>query len=184
MDVEYDHREIDLSDKPEDFVELSPTGKVPMIVEEDFVLYESQVINDYLVESYGWNEAYPEDLQLKYRHKVCMKQWDSTVLGPVYGSFGPSNDLEDDWPDMKPELEYLETVADATDSTDRLLSFHLAPFWARFRWLEDYTTFPDRVREIGNLGTWLDGLLEESPVQSTLPERDWAVEQYEKHYVN
>ena len=184
MDVEYDHREIDLNDKPEEFIERSPTGKVPMIVEDDFVLYESQIINDYLVESQGWTGAYPDNLHLKYRQKVCMKQWDSTVLGPVYESLGPSNDLEDAWEDMEPELEYLWDVARETDSTDCLLAFHLAPFWARFSWLQEYTSFPDRVRQIGELAEWLDGLLEESPVRETLPDREWAIEQYEKHYVD
>lgn len=184
LNVDFELEEIDLSDKPRDFVELSPTGKVPMIVEDDFVLYESQVINDYLVDRHGWEDAYPEDLRLEYRHKVAMKQWDGTVLEPVYASLADDDALAEHWGDIEPELEYLADVVSVTESTDNLLAFHLAPFWARFQWLSEYTDFPDRVRGIDGLAGWLDSTLEEEPVRGTLPDRDWAVKQYEKNYVD
>lgn len=183
MDVDFQLEEIDLSDKPSDFVELSPTGKVPMIVEDDFVLYESQVINDYLVDRHDWDEAYPEDLRLKYRQKVAMKQWDSTVLEPVYASLSEDSVLSEQWGDIEPELEYLSGVISATESTDNLLAFHLAPFWARFCWLSEHTSFTERVRKLDGIADWLDSTLEEEPVRETLPDRDWAIEQYEKNYV-
>jgi len=184
MDVEFELREIDLDDKPDEFVEISPTGKVPMIVEDDFILYESQIINDYFVDLYNWDEAYSENLQLKYRQKVCMKQWDSTVLGPVYNSLGDSEALDEHWDDIRPELHYLSEVVEAVNhETESLFAYHFAPFWARFNWLDEYTTFPDRVREMDQLSSWLDRTLEEPPISETLPDPDWARKQYEESYV-
>ncbi len=183
MDVEFDLHEIDLSDKPREFVKRSPTGKVPMIVEDDFVLYESQILNDYLVDRFGWNEAYADDLQLEYQQKVCMKQWDSIVLGPVYGSLSDPNKLDENWEDIEAELEYLsEVVQRSSRKTRSLFAYHFAPFWARFCWLDDYTAFPERVGRFPSLSKWFDRVLEEPPVSETLPDPQWARQQYEKHY--
>lgn len=185
LDLDFELREIDLDNKPEDFVELSPTGKVPMLVEDDFVLYESQIINDYLVSTYNWDSAYASDERLEHRQKVCMKQWDSTILGTVYESLSQPGKIENEWEDMKAELEYLLDVVNATNrETNNLFSYHFAPFWARFRWLEDHTPFPRKVEEIGSLAEWLDSTLDDKPISKTLPDREWAVEQYEEHYVN
>jgi glutathione S-transferase len=47
--ITHERRYIDLSDKPDWFLELSPTGKVPLLwVDEQSVLFESAVICEYL----------------------------------------------------------------------------------------------------------------------------------------
>ncbi|HVK98495.1 MAG TPA: glutathione S-transferase family protein [Dongiaceae bacterium] len=49
--IPYERRYIDLSDKPEWFIELSPTGKVPLLwVDRQAALFESAVICEYLNE--------------------------------------------------------------------------------------------------------------------------------------
>ncbi|MFB6346148.1 MAG: glutathione S-transferase family protein, partial [bacterium] len=179
MDVEFELSEIDLHDKPEEFVELSPTGKVPMLVEDDYVLYESQVINDYLVERYEWDGAYADDLRLKYRQKVTMKQFDSTVLGPFYESLSDPEVLRETEEGIISELEYLNDVVRQTDrSTDNLFAYHFAPFWARMTWLEEWSPFPGWVREITPLSNWLDKSLEQPVIQQTLPDKESAVKTY------
>jgi glutathione S-transferase len=40
--------EIDLDDKPEWLGELTPTRRVPVIRHDDFVLWESATVNEYL----------------------------------------------------------------------------------------------------------------------------------------
>jgi glutathione S-transferase len=44
--VEYDYTEIDLSDKPDWFLEISPRGKVPVLTVDDEPIFESNVINE------------------------------------------------------------------------------------------------------------------------------------------
>jgi glutathione S-transferase len=185
LNVEFDHREIDLRNKPDDFIEKSPTGKVPMITDGDFVLYESQIINDYLVEEYGWSRAYSEKLRLKHQQRVCMKQWDSVVIGPVYESLSQPDALDEQWDDIEPELEFLETIVEKSDQrTDSLFAYHFAPFWARFRWLSDYTSFPSRIDAYDVLNGWLNRILEEEPITATLPDPDEATSRYVENYVD
>ncbi len=184
IEVEYELSEIDLSDKPSEFLKLSPTGKVTMLVEDDFVLYESQMINDYLVELFEWEQAYPGDLRLEYRQKVAMKQWDSVILEPFYEGLSDPVALLDAEEKIRPELEQLASVVrDIDGATDNLFAFHFGPFWARMTWLRKYTAFPDWVREQDGLGEWMDGILDEPPIAETLPDPEWTVQQYEENYV-
>src|SRR5215211_4281799 len=48
--VDFEVREVDLSNKSEEFLAASPTGKVPVVVMDGDSLYESNVINQYLEE--------------------------------------------------------------------------------------------------------------------------------------
>ncbi len=48
----YEHIEIDLQNKPADFMAISRYGKVPALFDDDHHIYESVVINEYLDESY------------------------------------------------------------------------------------------------------------------------------------
>ena len=64
IDFEVDY--IDLSNKPEWFLDLSPTGKVPTLEVttddgEQVVLFESLVINEYLEEAAGGESMFPSE---------------------------------------------------------------------------------------------------------------------------
>jgi len=50
LGLPYEVRYVDLTAKPEWFLQLSPTGKVPLLLVNDEVLFESQVILEYLSE--------------------------------------------------------------------------------------------------------------------------------------
>lgn len=51
--VDFEVREVDLSNKSEEFLAASPTGKVPVVVVDDDSIYESNVVNQYLDEITG-----------------------------------------------------------------------------------------------------------------------------------
>ncbi|MEG8048989.1 glutathione S-transferase family protein [Sphingomonas aurantiaca] len=66
---------IDLSAKPDWFLALSPTGKVPVLKvrqagAEDAVLFESVVICEYLDETQGGASMYPYDALARARHRA------------------------------------------------------------------------------------------------------------------
>jgi glutathione S-transferase len=48
--VDFQVTEIDLSDKPANFSEISPYGKVPVILHGEDRVWESAIINEYLEE--------------------------------------------------------------------------------------------------------------------------------------
>lgn len=65
-DVPYKKRKIDLSNRPDWFKKSAPLGKVPLLIVDDKVLFESMVICEYL------NEAY--DLKL-HNSDLLVKSW-------------------------------------------------------------------------------------------------------------
>src|ERR687894_849880 len=50
--IDFDIYEVDLSNKSEEFLSVSPYGKVPVLVVNGTSLYESNVVNEYLDEVY------------------------------------------------------------------------------------------------------------------------------------
>jgi glutathione S-transferase len=50
--LDHEHIEIDLRDKPADFLAISRYGKVPALIDGDRHIYESAIINEYLDEQY------------------------------------------------------------------------------------------------------------------------------------
>ncbi|MCM2458580.1 glutathione S-transferase family protein [Rhizobium sp. CG4] len=76
--VAFDRVNIDLSAKPDWFLALSPTGKVPVLKVrqlsgKDAILFESVVICEYLNETQGGAAMYPDDALLRARHRAWIE---------------------------------------------------------------------------------------------------------------
>lgn len=67
-----------------EFLKLNPNAQVPVIIDEGYVLWESNVIMRYLVEKDGRHVLLPEDLQLRTRAEQWL-QWQATELNPQWG---------------------------------------------------------------------------------------------------
>ncbi|NTE87771.1 glutathione S-transferase family protein [Agrobacterium rubi] len=76
--VAFDRVNVDLSAKPDWFLALSPTGKVPVLKVrqsngEDAILFESVVICEYLNETQGGAAMYSDDALLRARHRAWIE---------------------------------------------------------------------------------------------------------------
>lgn len=63
-DLEFERRTVDLSKNEQrsaEFLKLNPFGKVPVLVDEDVVVYDSTIINEYLEDEYPDPRLMPED---------------------------------------------------------------------------------------------------------------------------
>ena len=169
---------VDLRNRSARLLELSPTGKVPLLVDGDFVLYESDVINDYLTAKLGWEAGWSPDLRLRARQKVAMKQWDSLIAPKAFYEVLKGTPLSDELaPKIEKELDYLaNTVSDTP--VESLLGFHLAPFWARWDWLRESVPTASLIDARPALRKWLDDAVALPAVQATLPPRGVVVERY------
>ena len=80
FDIEY----IDLANKPDWFLKLSPLGKVPiLIVNENDVLFESAVINEYLDEVVGVKTLSSDPLE-KAKERAWI-EYSSSLLMDLFG---------------------------------------------------------------------------------------------------
>jgi glutathione S-transferase len=87
--VPFERIDIDLSNKPDWFLKISPLGKVPVLVVRSEVgnevaLFESNVICEYIEDTQGSAKLHPQDPLLRAQHRAWM-EFGSTILGELWG---------------------------------------------------------------------------------------------------
>lgn len=70
--VTYDHIIVDLNNPPEDLVDLNPYNSVPTLVDRDLVLYDTNVICEYLDERYPHPPLMPVDPMSRARLRLAI----------------------------------------------------------------------------------------------------------------
>ena len=79
--VAFERRDVDLSDKPDWFLRVSPLGKTPVLLVGDAAVFESAVICEYLDETVA-PRMHPDDALERARHRAWM-EFGSSILGLV-----------------------------------------------------------------------------------------------------
>ena len=70
--MDFEIRDIDLYHKPEDINVMNPYGEVPILVERDLVLYESNIINEYIDERCPHPQLMPPDPVERARARLTL----------------------------------------------------------------------------------------------------------------
>jgi RNA polymerase-associated protein len=63
---------VDLFNKPEDISVMNPYGQVPILVERDLILYESNIINEYIDERFPHPQLMPADPVMRARARLFL----------------------------------------------------------------------------------------------------------------
>jgi glutathione S-transferase len=85
-DLEYERVHVDLhkgEQKSPEFLKLNPYGKVPVLVDEDIVVYDSTIINEYLDEEYPNPMMMPEDSAGRARVRLLEDFADNSFTPPA-----------------------------------------------------------------------------------------------------
>src|SRR5438046_1191416 len=85
-DLEYEKIFVDLrkqEQKSPDFLRLNPYGKVPVVVDEEEVIYDSTIINEYLEDEYPLPRLMPEDWQGRARVRLLQDYCDNSFIPPT-----------------------------------------------------------------------------------------------------
>ena len=88
--VPFERVDIDLANKPDWFLKLSPLGKVPVLQSGDNVLFESQVIAEYLDEVTD-GSLHPSDPIEKAVHRAWI-EFASQTLNAIWGFYVSENE--------------------------------------------------------------------------------------------
>jgi glutathione S-transferase len=92
--VTFEREDIDLANKPEWFLKLSPLGKVPLLVVDQEgqseVIFESSVIAEYLDETIE-PRLHPKNALTKARHRSWI-EFASAALGDIAGFYAASDE--------------------------------------------------------------------------------------------
>jgi glutathione S-transferase len=86
--VPFERIDIDLANKPDWFLRISPLGKVPVLLvttsEGEAALFESNVICEYIEDTQGGAKLHPEDPLQRAQHRAWM-EFGSTILSELWG---------------------------------------------------------------------------------------------------
>jgi stringent starvation protein A len=70
--MDFEIRDVDLFNKPEDISIMNPYGQVPILVERDLILYESNIINEYIDERFPHPQLMPPDPVMRSRARLFL----------------------------------------------------------------------------------------------------------------
>ncbi|HAD25664.1 MAG TPA: glutathione S-transferase family protein [Alphaproteobacteria bacterium] len=88
-EVRFERTYIDLANKPDWFLAVSPLGKTPVLLEGKVPIFESVAILEYLEETQP-NPLHPRDALERARHRAWM-EFGSTVLNDIAGFYSASD---------------------------------------------------------------------------------------------
>lgn len=72
--------DVDVFNKPEDLAVVSPHNKVPVLVERDLILYEANIINEYIDERFPHPQLMPADPVMRARARLFLHRFESELF--------------------------------------------------------------------------------------------------------
>lgn len=78
--MDFEVRDVDLFNKPEDISTMNPYGQVPILVERDLVLYESNIINEYIDERFPHPQLMPADPLMRARARLMLFNFEKELF--------------------------------------------------------------------------------------------------------
>jgi RNA polymerase-associated protein len=78
--MDFDIRDVDLFNKPEDISVMNPYGQIPILVERDLILYESNIINEYIDERFPHPQLMPADPVQRARARLLLLNFERELF--------------------------------------------------------------------------------------------------------
>ena len=81
--MDFEIRDVDLYNKPEEIAVMNPYGQVPILVERDLILYESNIINEYIDERFPHPQLMPGDPMERARVRLFLQNFEKELFAHV-----------------------------------------------------------------------------------------------------
>ena len=81
--MDFEIRDVDLFNKPEEIMAMNPYGQVPILVERDLILYESNIINEYIDERFPHPQLMPGDPVDRARVRLFLLNFEKELFAHV-----------------------------------------------------------------------------------------------------
>jgi glutathione S-transferase len=161
--------------KSPEFLKLNPYGKIPVLVEDGKVLFESCIINEYLDEKYPNPPLMPEDPYLRGRGRVLVDYALNYAHEPYWALRGEmrkpvaernSTGIENSRNRLRDLLVYLENALGEREYFLGELSLADIAIAPRFLRAETYGALP--APSLPRLSAWLERLKQRPSVKAIL----------------
>lgn len=169
-EVDYDLTFIDLGDKPDWFLDISPRGKVPVLKVDDEPIFESAVINELLDELYPDPPMFPEDPIERAKARAWIVYNEGEIMGPSY-MLMVGNDVEENRDQLRGAFEKVDATLAERDGTYflgddfGLVDAVYAPLFNRWEAMTELG-HDDLIDGLDHLSSYGNALLERESVQA------------------
>ena len=75
--------DVDLMNKPEDLAVMNPYNRTPVLVERDLILYESNIINEYIDERFPHPQLMPADPIMRARARLFLYRFEKELFSQI-----------------------------------------------------------------------------------------------------
>ena len=182
--LDFVYHAIDLANKPDWYHEVLPSGKVPLLEDGEFRIWESMIILEYLEESYPEPALYPGSPGEKAMVRLEMEQFSGKFIGGFYGVLraqesakrdemvGEMTSLLEDWSDKVPTDGFFG------GADPGLFDIAIYPWFNRWPVLEHYRGFslPE-----GPWRSWSQRMADTQAVKDTARSPNYYVGLYESY---
>jgi glutathione S-transferase len=179
--VEFERINVDLANKPDWFLAISPLGKVPLLKVGDSVIFESAVILEYLEETQP-KPLHPADPLTRAEHRAWM-EFGSTMLMDIWNFYMAADEaaFQAKLKSLADKFERLEQrLGEGPYFDGARFSLVDAVFGPVFRYFDTF----DRIADFGMLSgkpkiaAWRQALAQRPSIRRAVkadyPERLWA----------
>ena len=177
--IDYEIEYIDLACPPDWFLAISPLKKVPLLIVDNSVIFESSVINEYIDEAFPVNQLHPEDLLLKAKNRswieFCYTVFMATfhlTIDDTRGKFDKTlSTLWHDFDQIEKQLKNTSTQPFFNGENFSLVDATYAPAFQRLNYLHNIHGGVFDKKPHPRIFKWQDRLLKLSEVKrSCVPE--------------
>ncbi|NEQ45092.1 MAG: glutathione S-transferase family protein [Leptolyngbya sp. SIOISBB] len=192
--LDYQTHEIDLKNKPDDFLQISPQGKVPVLICGDDRIWESTIINEYLEEVFPTPALMPSEPGLRALIRIWIDFANSRFTSAFYKLLLAQTPQDQaDWrEEMTHHLRFIEQrgLPELSEA---------GPYWLGDRFtLLDITYYPWFERwsalahfrdmqipeDCQRLTRWWEAMRERPAIQATSQAPEYHIEQYARYADN
>lgn len=75
--------DVDMANKPEDLAVINPYNRVPVLVERDLVLYEANIINEYIDERFPHPQLMPAEPMLRSKARLGLYEMERDLYAHI-----------------------------------------------------------------------------------------------------
>lgn len=190
-EIEFELVEIDLSNKPTWFTDISPFGKVPLLEHQGQYIYESSVINEYLEDTFPTPSFTPKTPVGKAFMRIWIEFMNNRFIPNFYSLLKAQDpQIQNEFQEkVFQDLDFLETQGfNKLSATGpylfgehlTLADINMYPFFERFVVVEHYrsTSIPAKC---GRILRWLETMKKHDSVKQTTNSEDFFIEKYKKY---
>jgi stringent starvation protein A len=81
--MDFQIHDVDIFNKPEDLPLMNPYNRVPVLVDRDLILYESNIINEYIDDRFPHPQLMPADPVMRARARLFLYRFEQELFSHI-----------------------------------------------------------------------------------------------------